>query len=285
MEGNTMSKIEWTDVTWNCVTGCTKISLSCKNCYAEKMTRRLAAMGQAKYANGFKVTTHVDIIEQPLEWKTPRRIFVNSMSDTFHNDVPEDFIFSLFDTMNRADWHQFQVLTKRSERFLKMNPYLDWSENIWMGVTIENADYIQRIDHLRATSAHIKFLSLEPLLGPIPNLNLDGIDWVIVGGESGAGARPMPEEWVLDIRDQCIDKGVPFFFKQWGGVNKKKNGKLLDGKIWGEYPVLNNKLNKPNISDDIYSFVECLTPEEKSILLKRIPEAQLTQLFREASFL
>jgi protein gp37 len=136
MEGNTMSKIEWTDVTWNCVTGCTKISLSCKNCYAEKMTRRLAAMGQAKYANGFKVTTHVDIIEQPLEWKTPRRIFVNSMSDTFHNDVPEDFIFSLFDTMNRADWHQFQVLTKRSERFLKMNPYLDWSENIWMGVTI-----------------------------------------------------------------------------------------------------------------------------------------------------
>ena len=154
-----------------------------------------------------------------------------------------------------------------------------------MGVTVEHADYTQRIDHLRATGASIKFLSLEPLLGPIPNLNLDGIDWVIVGGESGAGARPIPEEWVLDIRDQCTDKGVLFFFKQWGGVNKKKNGKLLDGKIWGEYPDLNGKSIKPNLSDDIYKYVECLTTEEKSILLKRLPETQLSQLFRDASFL
>lgn len=280
-----MSRIEWTDVTWNCVTGCTKNSAGCKNCYAEKMTKRLLAMGQAKYANGFKVTTHADIVIEPIGWKSPRRIFVNSMSDTFHNDVPEDFIFNIFNTMNRANWHQFQVLTKRSERLLELDAQLNWSENIWMGVTVENMDYIERIDHLRDTCAHIKFLSLEPLLGPLPNLNLGGIDWVIVGGESGAGARPIQEEWVIDIRNQCLDKGVPFFFKQWGGVNKKKNGKILDGRIWNEYPVIDNKLDKPKVSDDIYGFVECLTTEEKSILLKQIPETQLLQLFRDTSLL
>lgn len=280
-----MSKIEWTDVTWNCVTGCSKISAGCKNCYAERMARRLAAMGQAKYANGFMVTTHADIIDKPLEWKTPRRIFVNSMSDTFHSGVPEDFIFSIFHTMNQADWHQFQVLTKRSDRLLKLNSQLGWTENIWMGVTVESADYIYRIDHLRATGAHIKFLSVEPLLGPMHGLNLDGIDWVIVGGESGPKARPMSEEWVLDIHDQCINKRVPFFFKQWGGVNKKKNGRLLDGRTWDEYPDRDNKPNNPTINEDLYSYVDCLTSEEKSLLLRRLPEDQLYQLFMDTNLL
>ncbi len=230
------SKIEWTESTWNPLTGCTKISPGCKHCYAERMAKRLHAMGQPNYANGFKLTMHPQALEKPLEWKTPQVIFVNSMSDLFHKDVPLEFVQSVFDVMKRAHWHQFQVLTKRSERLLELSPQLEWTENIWMGVSVENADYTFRIDHLRKTGAKIKFLLVEPLLGPIPKMNLKGINWVIVGGESGPGARPLEREWVVDIKNQCVRAKVPFFFKQWGGVQKKKAGRLLDGKTWDQMP-------------------------------------------------
>lgn len=230
------SKIEWTESTWNPLTGCNKISPGCKHCYAERMAKRLQAMGQPNYINGFKLTMHPQALEKPLEWKTPQVIFVNSMSDLFHKEVPLDFIQQVFDVMKRADWHQFQVLTKRSERLLELSPKLDWADNIWMGVSVENADYSFRIDHLRKTGAKIKFLSIEPLLGPVPKMNLKGINWVIVGGESGPGARPLEREWVVDIKNQCVKARVPFFFKQWGGVQKKKAGRLLDGKTWDQMP-------------------------------------------------
>jgi len=230
------SAIEWTESTWNPLTGCTKISPGCKHCYAERMAMRLKAMGQANYANGFKLTTHEHVLEKPLEWKTPQAIFVNSMSDLFHKDVPVDFIYRVFAVMQQADWHRFQVLTKRSERLLELNPQIEWPENVWMGVSVENADYVFRIDHLQQTEARIKFLSLEPLLGPLHDLNFRGIDWVIVGGESGPKARPIAEEWVVDIRDQCLAAKVPFFFKQWGGVKRKKAGRLLRGRTWDEMP-------------------------------------------------
>ena len=230
------SKIEWTESTWNPLTGCNKISPGCKHCYAERMAKRLQAMGQANYVNGFKLTMHPQALEKPLEWKTPQVIFVNSMSDLFHKDVPLEFIQSVFDVMKRAHWHQFQVLTKRSERLLELSPYLEWTDNIWMGVSVENADYTFRIDHLRKTDAKIKFLSVEPLLGPISKMNLKGINWVIAGGESGPGARPLERDWVVGVRDQCLKAKVPFFFKQWGGVQKKKAGRLLDGKTWDQMP-------------------------------------------------
>jgi protein gp37 len=230
------SKIEWTESTWNPVTGCTKISIGCKNCYAERMALRLNAAGSPNYANGFRVTVHPHTLKTPLRWKNPRTIFVNSMSDLFHRDVSLDFISRIFDVMHQASHHRFQVLTKRSHRLLKTSPNFLWPKNVWMGVTVENADYTFRIDHLRQTDAAIKFVSFEPLLGPIPNIDLSGVDWVIVGGESGPGARPMRPEWAVDIRDQCLAAGVPFFFKQWGGVNKKKNGRSLDGKIWDNMP-------------------------------------------------
>ncbi len=230
------SKIEWTESTWNPLTGCNKISPGCKHCYAERMAKRLHAMGQPNYANGFKLTMHPQALEKPLEWKTPQVIFVNSMSDLFHKDVPLEFVQSVFDVMKRAHWHQFQVLTKRSERLMELSPQLEWTDNIWMGVSVENADYTFRIDHLRKTGAKIKFLSVEPLLGPIPRMNLKGINWVIVGGESGPGARPIEREWVVDIKNQCIRAKVPFFFKQWGGVQKKKAGRLLDGRTWDQMP-------------------------------------------------
>lgn len=230
------SKIEWTESTWNPLTGCNKISPGCKHCYAERMAKRLHAMGQPNYANGFKLTMHPQALEKPLEWKTPQVIFVNSMSDLFHKDVPLEFIQSVFDVMKRAHWHQFQVLTKRSERLMELSPQLEWTDNIWMGVSVENADYTFRIDHLRKTGAKIKFLSVEPLLGPIPRMNLKGINWVIVGGESGPGARPLEREWVVDIKNQCIRAKVPFFFKQWGGVQKKKAGRVLDGRTWDQMP-------------------------------------------------
>ncbi len=230
------SKIEWTESTWNPLTGCNKISPGCKHCYAERMAKRLHAMGQPNYANGFKLTMHPQALEKPLEWKTPQVIFVNSMSDLFHKDVPLEFVQSVFDVMKRAHWHQFQVLTKRSERLMELSPQLEWTDNIWMGVSVENADYTFRIDHLRKTGAKIKFLSVEPLLGPIPKMNLKGINWVIVGGESGPGARPLEREWVVDIKNQCIRAKVPFFFKQWGGVQKKKAGRLLDGRTWDQMP-------------------------------------------------
>ena len=230
------SKIEWTDATWNPVRGCTKISPGCKHCYAERMAKRLQAMGQPNYAHGFRLTTHDHVVTLPLRWKKPQTIFVNSMSDLFHRDVPLEFVQKVFAVMREAYWHRFQVLTKRSERVRELDPSLEWAPNIWMGVSVENATYEHRIDDLRATGAHVKFLSLEPLLGPLQSLRLDGIDWAIVGGESGPGARPMAAEWVLDIKDQCQQKGVPFFFKQWGGANKKKAGRLLEGRTWDELP-------------------------------------------------
>jgi protein gp37 len=234
----THSSIEWTESTWNPLTGCTKISPGCKHCYAERMALRLQAMGQPNYANGFKLTLHERVLELPLHWKKPQLIFVNSMSDMFHKNVPLEFILRMFDVMRRASWHNFQVLTKRSERLLELDPLIDWPDNVWMGVSVENRDYTFRIDHLRKTHSRIKFLSLEPLLGPLPNLNLKGINWAIVGGESGPGARPVAEEWIVEIRDQCLAAHVPFFFKQWGGFNKKRNGRTLQGRTWDEMPAL-----------------------------------------------
>jgi protein gp37 len=230
------SAIEWTEATWNPLTGCSKISPGCKHCYAERMSLRLKAMGQPNYAQGFHLALHEHVLDAPLQWKKPRRIFVNSMSDLFHEDVPLAFIQRAFDVMASANWHQFQVLTKRAERLEEIAPRLTWRENVWMGVSVENADYAFRIDRLRRTGARTKFLSLEPLLGPLPDLNLDSIDWVIVGGESGPGARPMEAEWAMEIRERCVAAGVPFFFKQWGGFNKKKAGRLLDGRTWDEMP-------------------------------------------------
>jgi len=230
------SAIEWTESTWNPVTGCTKISEGCNHCYAERMSRRLKAMGSPNYKNGFKLTTHKDSLELPLSWKKPRIIFVNSMSDLFHKDVPTPFIQKVFEVMGKASWHKFQILTKRSERLACINKDLNWADNILMGVTIENSKHLNRLTHLRGTGAKTKFLSLEPLLGPLPRLNLKGINWVIVGGESGPGARPMQPEWVTGIRDICLKSSVPFFFKQWGGVNKKKAGRSLDGKTYNQKP-------------------------------------------------
>jgi protein gp37 len=232
------SAIEWTESTWNPLTGCTKISPGCKRCYAERMALRLQAMGQPNYAHGFNLALHENALELPLKWKKSQTIFVNSMSDLFHKDVPVDFILKTFDVMRRADWHHFQVLTKRSDRLLDLSPNLPWKPHIWMGVSVETLDYTFRIDHLRQTGAVVKFLSLEPLLGPLPRLSLEGIDWVIVGGESGPGARPMDPGWVLGIRDQCLDARVPFFFKQWGGTRKKKAGRELEGRTWDEMPAL-----------------------------------------------
>ncbi len=232
-----LSKIEWTGSTWNPVTGCTKISPGCANCYAERMAKRLKAMDNPSYQNGFDVTLHERILDYPLKWKKPQMIFVNSMSDLFHKKVPVGFIDKVFDIMCSAEWHQFQILTKRAGRMQKLNPRLPWRSNMWMGVSIENEDCTFRIEHLIKTNAKIKFLSLEPLIGPLRNLNLDGIDWVIVGGESGPKARPMNPDWVMDIRDQCLNADVPFFFKQWGGVNKKKTGRILENKTWDQMPV------------------------------------------------
>jgi protein gp37 len=231
------SSIEWTESTWNPVTGCTKISPGCKHCYAERMAKRLHAMGQYNYRNGFKLTLQDKSIELPLHWKQPQMIFVNSMSDLFHKDVPKKFIIKIFNVMTQANWHTFQILTKRSDRLLELTADLEWPENVWMGVSVENSDYLYRIDNLRKTRAKIKFLSLEPLLGPLPTLNLSGINWVIVGGESGPGARPINRDWIIDIRDQCKHNHVPFYFKQWGGINKKKAGRLLDGIIWDQLPI------------------------------------------------
>lgn len=230
------SKIEWTEATWNPVTGCTKISPGCKNCYAERMARRLRAMGQPNYANGFTVTLQPHMLELPLKWKKPKTIFVNSMSDLFHKNVPFEFIESVFDVMNRAPWHRFQVLTKRAERLARVAPLLSWTSNIWMGVSVESSKYADRISHLNRIPAKTKFLSLEPLLGPLPELDLSHVDWAIVGGESGFGSRPMEVEWVRSIRDQCKRTDVPFFFKQWGGVNKKKTGRSFEGRTWDEMP-------------------------------------------------
>lgn len=234
----TKSKIEWTETTWNPVTGCSKISDGCKHCYAERMALRLKAMGQPNYRNGFALTEQPHMLDAPLGWKKPHIVFVNSMSDLFHENVSVQFILSVFEIMRKASWHTFQILTKRSSRLKDLDAVLDWPSNVWMGVTVENDKNKHRIDDLRRTHAKIKFLSVEPLIGPLTNINLEGIDWVIVGGESGPKARPMEKRWVEDVRDNCLSKNIPFFFKQWGGVNKKKNGRLLDGRVWSEKPII-----------------------------------------------
>ncbi len=243
----TNSAIEWTEATWNPVAGCTIISPGCTNCYAMRMAKRLEAMGQPKYAGTTRMSAgrakwngivRLDeaSLALPGTWKTGRMIFVNSMSDLFHESVPIEFITRVFATMEEASHHTFQILTKRAERLEELSNFLHWPSNVWMGVSVENADYQYRIDHLRRTGAKTKFLSLEPLLGPLKNLNLQGIDWAIVGGESGPQARAISVEWVRSIRDQCIAAGVAFHFKQWGGVNKKKTGRTLDNRTWDEFP-------------------------------------------------
>jgi protein gp37 len=231
------SSIEWTEATWNPITGCTKISPGCKNCYANRLALRLQAMGQPNYRDGFKLTLHEQALGMPIEWRKPRTIFVNSMSDLFHKDVPLEFIQQVFGVMGQANWHRYQILTKRSERLRALSHKLVWAPHIWMGVSIESADYLFRIEHLRDCSAHVRFLSLEPLLGPLAELDLREIDWVIAGGESGPGARPIEAAWVRNIRDQCLEQGVAFFFKQWGGVFKKRNGRQLEGRTWDEMPA------------------------------------------------
>lgn len=236
------SSIEWTESTWNPLTGCTKISPGCKHCYAERMSKRLQAMGKKNYRHGFNLTLHESAMYKPLEWKKPQMIFVNSMSDLFHKDVPIEFILEIFDVMKRSHWHTFQVLTKRAERLEELSHKISWPENVWMGVSVENQDYTFRIDHLRQTEAKVKFLSLEPLLGPLYDLNLKDINWAIVGGESGPGARPLEQIWVSEIRNQCIRANVPFFFKQWGGTNKKKAGRVLEGRTWDEMPIIHKRV-------------------------------------------
>ena len=230
------STIEWTETTWNPVTGCSPISDGCKHCYAYRMAKRLKAMGNKRYANGFEVTLHEDLIDLTKSWKRPRRIFVNSMSDLFHEKIPRNFIERIFQTIGSTPWHTYQVLTKRAERLAELAPHLVWPDNLWMGVTVESGKYAGRIDRLRAVPSAVRFLSVEPMIEPVRNIDLNGIDWVIVGGESGPGSRPIKQEWVEDVRDRCLTSGVPFFFKQWGGFNKKKAGRLLDGKEWSQYP-------------------------------------------------
>lgn len=231
------SKIEWTESTWNPITGCSKISEGCKNCYAERMAKRLQAMGQPNYRNGFQVTCHPHVLNMPFHWKKSRFIFVNSMSDIFHEDVPDKFIFDIFNVMRETNWHHFQVLTKRSQRMVELSKHLKLPSHIWMGVTVESKKHKSRIHDLKKVPAKIRFLSMEPLLGPVGKLNLSNIDWVIVGGESGPGARPMKKDWVIDIKEQCQKSNTNFFFKQWGGVNKKKTGRLLEGRTWDAMPT------------------------------------------------
>ena len=230
------SSIEWTDATWNPVTGCTKISPGCKNCYALRMAKRLHGMGQVRYRNGFGVTTQGDLLSQPTKWRGPKRIFVNSMSDLFHQAVPLKYIRQVFEEMAIADWHTFQILTKRAERLEQLSSELTWPPNVWIGVSVENSDYAYRIQHLRTVPAAVRFLSVEPLLSPLGRYSLKGIDWVIVGGESGPRARAMDPQWVRTIRDRCIRQEIPFFFKQWGGTRKKQTGRHLDGRTWDEMP-------------------------------------------------
>jgi protein gp37 len=225
-------------MTWNPVTGCDKVSEGCRHCYAESFARRLQAMGNGKYEKGFELTLHPDVLTEPFRWKKPRVVFVNSMSDLFHKDIPVGYIREVFGVMQHNPQHEFQVLTKRADvlRYYDSEGWLKWPHNVWMGVTVENSRNMGRIDLLRQTGARVKFLSCEPLLGPLSDMDLEGIDWVIVGGESGRNARLMNPEWVQDIREQCIAAQVPFFFKQWGGANKKRAGRLLDGRVWDQVP-------------------------------------------------
>jgi len=232
------SKIEWTENTWNPITGCTKISDGCENCYAHRMASRLQKMGNAKYMNGFALTLHEECLGEPYSWKKPSRIFVNSMSDLFHADVPLSYILKVFDVMNANQQHIFQVLTKRADRLAEVSESIRWTDNIWLGVTVENEKTKNRIEYLRNIPAKIKFISFEPLLSNVGAVNFCGIDWVIVGGESGWGARPIQEDWVLNIKNQCEQQEVIFYFKQWGGTNKKKSGRILLGRTWDEMPAV-----------------------------------------------
>ncbi|MFZ5929611.1 MAG: DUF5131 family protein [Pseudomonadota bacterium] len=252
------STIEWTEATWNPVVGCTVLSPGCANCYAMRMARRLEAMGQPKYTGTTRlsggrakwngtVRTDEEALKLPAAWKTGRMIFVNSMADLFHEKVPAAFIKRVFDAMAQTPQHTYQILTKRAERLEALSGELDWARNIWMGVSVESAGYLWRIDHLRRTPAAIRFLSLEPLLGPLENMDLRGVDWAIAGGESGPGARAMQPEWVRSIRDQCISANVAFHFKQWGGINKKKTGRLLDGRTWDDFPNVTRSQNTNSI--------------------------------------
>lgn len=232
------SSIEWTEMTWNPTTGCDKISAGCKFCYAEVMSKRLQAMGVEKYKDNFEVRTHEDALKIPYTWKNSKVVFVNSMSDLFHKDIPLEFIKKVFKVMNNNPQHVFQVLTKRADRLFELHTELKWTHNIWMGVSVENEKVKDRIDYLRQTNAKVKFLSLEPLIGPLSNLNLEKIDWVIVGGESGHKPRPMDADWVIDIQEQCKTNEVAFFFKQWGGKNKKASGRILNGRTYDEMPEI-----------------------------------------------
>ena len=234
------SSIEWTESTWNPVTGCSKISPGCKNCYAERMAKRLQRIGGERYKNAFELTIHPNVLELPLSWKTPKVIFVNSMSDLFHEQVSLNFIQETFDVMKRAHWHTFQILTKRSERLKLLAPILEWPENVWMGVSVESQRYIHRIDHLRTVPSAVRFLSIEPLISRIDKMNLRSIDWVIVGGESGPRARKLESEWVIQIKNIYEKYKVPFFFKQWGGARKSKHGRILLGRTWDSMPVPKN---------------------------------------------
>ncbi len=239
------SAIEWTETTWNPVTGCDRVSIGCDNCYALSFAKRLKAMGQPKYQNdgdprtsgpGFRLTLHPDVLEEPYRWRTPRLVFVNSMSDLFHPEVHLGFIRDAFGVMAETPRHTYQILTKRSQRLAAVGPELDWPRNVWMGVSVETGRYAFRIDHLRTVPAEVRFISAEPLLGPLVDLDLSGIHWVIAGGESGPGARPMEEAWVLDLRDQCTAADIPFFFKQWGGPHSKSGGRLLAGRVYDDMP-------------------------------------------------
>lgn len=232
------SKIEWTENSWNPITGCSKFSEGCKYCYAEKLANRLQAMGQSKYANGFNVTIHEKSFKEPLSWKKPSTIFVCSMSDLFHENVDFVTITRIFDVMRHADWHIFQIVTKRSSRLAEYACNIIWPKNVWAGVTVESFRHINRIEHLKNVPAAVRFISFEPLLTAIPHLDLTGIEWVITGGESGVNPRPIKEEWVKSIRNNCMEYDVPFFFKQWGGKNKKLAGRLLEGREWNGYPKL-----------------------------------------------
>ncbi|MDX3657948.1 phage Gp37/Gp68 family protein [Streptomyces sp. ID05-26A] len=241
------SKIEWTEATWNPVTGCDKVSAGCENCYALTLAKRLKAMGAEKYqvdgnpitsGPGFGVTTHPEVLRQPYKWRNPRTVFVNSMSDLFHAKVPQAFIEDVFRVIEETPQHTYQILTKRPARARKMADKLSWPKNLWFGVSVESSDVLHRLEDLRKVPSGVKFLSCEPLIGPLDDLNLAGINWVIVGGESGHGARPMDPNWASSIRDRCVDSSVPFFFKQWGGRTPKANGRALDGRTWDEMPLL-----------------------------------------------
>jgi protein gp37 len=234
--------IGWAEESWNPTTGCTKISPGCTHCWAERMAWRLKGMGQPRYARGFEVTTHDDTLDQPLHWAKPRHVYVSFMGDLFHDEVPDDFIMRVFEVMARAPRHRFHVLTKRPERMVEMSARLPWPANVWAGATVEDAAHAYRADRLRQTGAAVKYLVLEPLLGPIDDLDLTGIDWVIVGGESGPGARPLHVDWVRAVRDQCVAAGVAFYFKQWGGLRRKETGRELDGRLWDERPQESRQL-------------------------------------------